>query len=252
MIIMENEINAVQEENGDSEFINSDAGAEIEAEVKAERKVVIPGEVIISGDDFLPGEGVRREGEDLIASRYGLAEQVGRVVKIIPITGAFVPRRGNVVLGRIIDVLHNGWLVDIDTAGSAFLPVAEVPRYINQHEMGQYLAVGDVIAAKIWSIKGRGIDLAMKGRGLGKIEGGFMFRVNPSRVPRIIGREGSMISLIKEETGCNITVGQNGWIWLKGSSTDNEIKARRAIEVVAGKVHLGGLTEQMEAWFKEN
>ncbi len=216
------------------------------------REVVIPGEVIVSGDDYLPGEGVRRDGDNLIAGRFGLAEKAGRVIKIIPLTGSYVPRRNNVILGRIADVLFNGWLIDVDSAGSAFLPVAEVPRYINQHEMSQYLGIGDVVAAKIWSIKGRGIDLAMKGRGLGKIEGGFMFKVNPSRVPRVIGREGSMINLIKEETGCNITVGQNGWIWIKGETVEKELKARRAIEFVAEKVNVGGLTEQMQSWFEEN
>lgn len=217
-----------------------------------ERKVVVPGEVIVSGEDFLPGEGVARKGDDVVAMKFGLSEQVGRVVKIIPLSGAYVPRRNNVVLGRVIDVLYNGWLVDVDCSGNAFLPVAESPRFIPQNEMDQFLAIGDVISAKIWSIKGRGIDLAMKGRGLGKLEGGFMFLVNPSRVPRIIGREGSMIKLIKDETGCNITVGQNGWIWVKGESTDKEIKARNAIKFVADKVHLGGLTDQMEAWFKKN
>ena len=61
-----------------------------------------------------------------------------------------------------------------------------------------------------------------------------------------------MVSLIKEKTNCSITVGQNGWIWIKGDSLDAEIKARKAIEFVADKVHIGGLTEKMEAWFQEN
>jgi exosome complex component RRP4 len=118
--------------------------------------------------------------------------------------------------------------------------------------MDQYLAIGDVIAAKIWTVKGKGVDLAMKGKGLGKLEDGFIFRIIPSRVPRVIGREGSMVNLIKERTGCTITVGQNGWIWVKGPSIDAEIKARKAIELVANKVHIGGLTEKVEAWFEEN
>lgn len=238
---MENEINKA------NEAIQADSN-----ENNPKRKIVIPGEIIVSGEDFLPGENVRREGDNILASKFGLAEQVGRVVKIIPLTGAFTPRRNNVVLGRIIDVLHNGWLLDIDTAGSAFLPVAEVPRYINQSEMSQFLGIGDVVAAKIWSTKGRGIDLAMKGRGLGKLEGGFIFRINPSKVPRIIGREGSMINMIKEETGCTITVGQNGWIWIKGESVEKEIRAREAVEEIANRGHVEGLTEQMEDWFKNN
>jgi exosome complex component RRP4 len=61
-----------------------------------------------------------------------------------------------------------------------------------------------------------------------------------------------MVNLIKERTGCQITVGQNGWIWIKGPNTDAEIKARKAVEFVADKVHINGLTEKVEAWFEEN
>lgn len=216
------------------------------------RTVVVPGEVVATGDDFLAGEGARKEGNQILASRYGLAEKIGRVVKIIPFSGAFIPRRNNVVIGRVTDIVHSGWIVDVDYAQNGFLPLMESPRFVNKNEMDQFLAIGDVVAAKIWSVSPKGIDLAMKGKGLGKLEGGFIFRVNPSRVPRIIGREGSMIGLIKEKTGCNVTIGQNGWVWVKGNDIDSEIKARRAIEFIADKVLVSGLTEKMEKWFAEN
>ena len=216
------------------------------------RIIVVPGEVVFSGEDFLPGEGARREGNDIVASRYGLAEKIGRVVKIIPFSGAFIPRRNNVVIGRVSDIVHSGWIVDIDYASNGFLPLMESPRFVNKGEMDQFLAIGDVVAAKIWSVSPKSIDLAMKGKGLGKLEGGFIFRVNPSRVPRIIGREGSMINLIKENTGCNITIGQNGWIWVKGNDLDSELRARKSIEFIAEKVLGSGLTEKMEGWFTKN
>ena len=227
-----------------------EAVEELDSSEHSARKVVVPGEIIVSGEDYLPGEGSRRESENIVSSRFGLAEIVGRVVRVLAIFGAFIPRRGNVVIGRISDINFRGWNADIDSAGSAFLPIDESPRFINKDEMDQYLAIGDVIAAKIWSVNTRGIDLTLKGKGLGKLEGGFIFRVIPSRVPRVIGKEGSMVNLIKEKTGCNITVGQNGWIWIKGPNTDAEIKARKAIEFVTEKVYVEGLTEKMEEWFQ--
>lgn len=219
--------------------------------ISKKRRVVVPGEIIVSGEDYLPGEGTRREGNDVKASRFGLAEEAGRMIKVIAITGAFIPRKNNVVIGRVTNITFNGWVVDIDTASSGFVPIDESPRFINKSEMDQFLAIGDVLAAKIWSINSRGVDLTLKSKGLGKLEGGFIFRVSPNRVPRVIGREGSMINLIKDKTGCEITVGQNGWIWIKGPTTDAQIKARQAIEVVTDKVHLEGLTEKMEAWFQK-
>jgi exosome complex component RRP4 len=216
------------------------------------RRAVIPGEVIVSGEDFLPGEGAKREGNDIVSTRFGLAEEAGRMIKVIAITGAFVPRRNNVVIGRVTDITFHGWMIDIDSAAGAFMPIEESPRFINKNEMDQFLAIGDVIAAKIWGVKSRGIDLTLKGKGLGKLEGGFIFRIIPNRVPRVIGREGSMVNLIKEKTGCDITVGQNGWIWIRGDNTEAQVRARNAVEFVAEKVHVGGLTDKMEEWFEKN
>ncbi len=219
-------------------------------EQAAKRQIVVPGETIVAGEDYLPSEGTRREGENVLANKFGLAEIQGRVVKVIPIFGAFIPRRNNVIIGRVTEITFNGWLINIEAAGSSFLSLEEVPRFINRYEMDQFLAIGDVITAKITSVKSRGIDLTIKGRGLGKLDGGFIFRVIPSRVPRVIGKEGSMIGLIKEKTGCNITVGQNGWIWVKGENIDKEILARKAIEFVTERAYVEGLTEKMEEWFE--
>jgi exosome complex component RRP4 len=219
---------------------------------KAERKVVVPGEVIVVGEDYLPGDGARREGEKVVSSRFGLAEIVGRVIRVLSLFGTFIPRRGNVVIGRVTDVTFRGWVVDVDAAAAGFLALDECPRFINPDEMDRFLGIGDIVSAKIWNVKTKGSDLTLDGKGLGKLEGGFIFRVIPSRVPRIIGREGSMVGLIKEKTGCQITIGQNGWIWIKGNTSDAEIRARKAIEFVADKVLVEGLTEKMEAWFEKN
>jgi exosome complex component RRP4 len=88
--------------------------------------------------------------------------------------------------------------------------------------------------------------------GLGKIRDGLIVRVNPHRVPRIIGKEGSMISLIKEATGCNITVGQNGLIWIRGEGIDNKLFAKQAIDFIIENTTSEGLTEKVEGWLKDN
>lgn len=238
-----------EKESSDS----SNSGYDSEPNVEpSKRIIVVPGETIVSGEDYLPGEGTRRNGDNVVANKFGLAEIAGRVVRVIPLFGAFVPRRGNVVIGRVSDITFRGWNVDIDSASSGFLPIEESPRFIAKEEMDQFLAIGDVVAAKIWSANTRGIDLTLKGKGLGKLDGGFIFRVIPSRVPRIIGKEGSMVNLIKEKTGCNVTIGQNGWIWIKGPDMDSEIRARKSIEYIAEQVFVSGLTEHMEEWFNEN
>ncbi|MFC1682297.1 exosome complex RNA-binding protein Rrp4 [Nanoarchaeota archaeon] len=215
-----------------------------------ERKIVIPGEVIVQGDDYLPGEATEKQGDEIIAIKFGLAEESNRLVKVIALSGIYKPRRGNVVVGKVDLITHNGWVVDLGTPETAFLPVSEVPRYVKSNEMDEVMSIGDMVVAKIWETNKRGIDLSIKSRGMGKIEEGIILKANSNKVPRVIGKEGSMIKLIKDETGCNITVGQNGLIWIKGDKIEDELLAKKAILFICKKSFVSGLTEEVEKWFK--
>ncbi len=113
------------------------------------------------------------------------------------------------------------------------------------------MGYGDMVVAQITEINKRGTDLTIRSRGLGKLDDGIIIEVNPNRVPRIIGKEGSMISLVKNETGCRITVGQNGLIWINGDKTEDELFAKKAILHVAEKSFISGLTDEMKKWFEE-
>ena len=216
---------------------------------KKDRKVVIPGEVIMKGEDYLPGEGTEKRGGEIIAMRYGLAEESKKLVKIIPLSGVYQPRRGNVIIGKVVNITFNGWILNIGASDNAFLSLMEVPRYVNQDGLDEVMDLGDTVVAKIWNINRRGIDLSIKSRGLGRIDEGIIMQINPNKVPRVIGKEGSMIKIIKDETGCNITVGQNGWIWIKGNKVEEELYAKKAILFVTEKSFVSGLTEEVKKWF---
>jgi exosome complex component RRP4 len=219
---------------------------------ETKRKVVIPGEIIVSGDNYLPGDNTEKKSDgNIISLRYGLAEESSNLVRVIPLSGPYTPRRGNVVIGKVEMVLGNGWLFDIGGADNAFLSVSEVPRYVNSHAMDEVFSIGDMGVVKIWGIGGRGIDLSIKSRGLGRIDEGIIFKVNPNKVPRVIGKEGSMIKLIKDYTNCNITVGQNGYVWINGDKVDDELLAKSAVEFIVENSFIEGLTDAMEGWFKE-
>ena len=215
------------------------------------RRIVIPGEVIISGENYLPGEGTEKRGNDMVALRYGLAEEVSRLVKIIPLSGVYHPRRGNVVVGKISNITFNGWLIDIGSPENAFLSVAEYPKFVHKNELDGIMNIGDMAVAKIKDVNRKSVDLTMKLRGLGKIDEGIIIKINPNKVPRVIGKEGSMINMIKEETGCNITVGQNGFIWIRGDSIEKELFAKKAVDFVTEKSFLSGLTEEVKKLFEK-
>jgi len=127
----------------------------------------------------------------------------------------------------------------------------EVPRYVNKDDLEEVFMIGDMVVAKINSINKRGIDLTVKLKGLGRLDSGITININPNRVPRVIGKEGSMISLIKDETKCRITVGQNGLIWISGDKVEDELFAKKAILHVAEKSFMSGLTEEMKTWLEK-
>lgn len=210
-----------------------------------ERKLVIPGETIVSGDDYLPGDFTKRDGDDVVANRYGLAEIRDRLVKILPISGVYEPRRGNTVIGTVTDINFSGWQIDIGGTGGGFLPLNECPRFINRNNIEEFATVGDVFNIKIWGVKRGSVDLSLKSRGLGKLEGGRIIKMNCHKVPRVIGREGSMINLIKDKTGAEITVGQNGYVWLKGD-LEGEKRAEDAIRLIEKEAASEGLTDKVE------
>lgn len=216
-----------------------------------DRKIIIPGEVIVKGENFLPGEGTEKKAEGIVALRFGLAEESNKLVKVIPLSGTYAPRRGNIVIGKVENITFNGWVINIEAAENAFLSLTEVPRYVNKDGLDEVMDIGDMTVAKIWAINKRGTDLSIKSRGLGKIDEGIILKINPNKVPRVIGKEGSMIKMIKDQTECNITVGQNGLIWIKGDKIENELLAKKAILFVAEKSFISGLTDEMKKWFEK-
>jgi exosome complex component RRP4 len=217
-----------------------------------DRQIVIPGEVIASGEDYLPGEWTEKIGDDVISVRFGLMEETNKLVRVIPLSGVYQPRRGNVVIGKVEMLTMNGWVIDIGTADNGFLPLMEVPRFVNKDAMDEVMDIGDMVVAKIWNMNKRGIDLSIKSRGYGRIEEGLIVKINPNKIPRVIGKEGSMISLIKSKTNCEITAGQNGLVWIQGNTVEEELFAKRAIEFIEQNSFMSGLTEEVEKWLEEN
>ena len=215
--------------------------------LKKEREVVIPGEVLAEGMDYLPGDNTYREGEKIFSKVLGLVGVAGRVMKITPLSGPYIPMTGDKIIAKVFDITMSGWRFETNTAYSAMMNVKDASsRFIKRDEdLSKILAIGDYAVVKITKVTSQNlIDLTMKEPGLHQISGGRLVKINSQKVPRIIGKQGSMISLIKEKTGCNITVGQNGIVWIKGES-EKELLAEKAVKMIEARSHEEGLTDKM-------
>ncbi len=146
----------------------------------------------------------------------------------------------------------SGWRLNTATAYSAMMNMKDASsRFIrNNEDLSQILAIGEHAVVKITKVTSqRLIDLTMKEPGLHKIAGGRIIKINSQKVPRVIGKQGSMISLIKEKTGCTVTVGQNGLVWIKGEA-DKELLAEKAVMLIQEKSHESGLTEKIQKFLE--
>lgn len=214
------------------------------------KSIVVPGELIAKGVDFLPGSGTYKEAGEVRSKVLGLVRIKGdRLVSVVPLAGQYMPFAGDGVIGVIADVQISSWMVDIDAPYMAFLSLSEgVEEYVDlqKSDLTHYFDVGDVIYAKVLSVsKRKDVKLTMKDRVCRKLHGGNMMKVTPTKVPRLIGKGGSMIELIKQKTECHIIVGQNGLVWIKGERGD---LAAEAILMVEKESHVEGLTDRVSAF----
>lgn len=212
------------------------------------KDIAVPGEVLAEGMGYVPSKGIRREDSRLVAEQLGMISVEGKVIKLIPLTGVYIPKVGDKVIGRVIDVLMTGWRLEIRSPYSAVLSMKDATSDFIQRgaDLTQYFDLDDYVLTKIVNVTSQKlVDVSMKGPGLRKLRGGRIVKVNPHKVPRVIGKEGSMVVLIKQATDCNILVGQNGWIWIDGEP-EAEVVAEKAIKKIEAEAHLSGLTDRIK------
>ncbi|MEM1514532.1 MAG: exosome complex RNA-binding protein Rrp4 [Candidatus Bathyarchaeia archaeon] len=212
------------------------------------RQIVTPGELLADGD-YIAGNNVHKISNKIYASRLGLVEYQGKTVHVIALNSVYIPSPGDQVIGRIEDVSVNGWTVDINSPYKALLRVIDAinkPFRQQKDDLTSFLDAGDLILAKVIAFD-RTMDplLTIREPGLGKIAHGQILRTSPAKIPRIIGRRASMINLLKRETECKITVGQNGIILISGPTPEHEKLAILAIEKICQEAHTSGLTDRI-------
>lgn len=213
-----------------------------------EKQVVVPGEVLAEGMDYVPSYGTYRQDEKILAQKLGLVNIEGKVIKLIPLSGRYMPKRNDVIIGQMTEILMAGWRLDINCAYTAMLSIADASSAFIKRgaDLTRYFEIGDMVVTKVTNVTSQKlVDVSMKGPGLKKLHGGRLIKVNPQKVPRIIGKQGTMISMVKRSTGCRIVVGQNGLIWIQGDDPEKELQAVNVIDKIEAEAHKSGLTEEI-------
>ncbi len=198
------------------------------------------------------GNGVYEEGDKVFSKFLGVPRANENELSVIPLSGTYLPRFGDRVIGVIETVEVSGWFVDINSPYSAFLPLSEgVDEFVDlqRSELTRYYDVGDIILCRLSKVtKNKTVQATMRDFESRKLRNGVLLKVTPTKIPRIIGKEGSMIMMIKGKTKCEIVTGQNGLVWIRGEDKEDAIAAILTIEKES---HTIGLTEKIEKMLGE-
>lgn len=205
---------------------------------------VIPGQVL-ADEEYYSGRGTFRENSEICSSLMGHVSLRNKKISVVPLKSKYVPKKGDVVIGKIEDVKFSMWDVDINSPYSGILSAFEVFGR-EKKELSKAFDVGDILFLRVIDVdEVKKAKLGLKGRGMGKFKGGMLVDIAPTKVPRLIGKKGSMINMIKDKTGCSIVVGQNGLVWIKGEE-DMEQLTKDIIHMIEREAHTSGLTNKVK------
>jgi exosome complex component RRP4 len=215
------------------------------------REIVIPSQLLGDANNIKAGRGTFIENGKIYAEILGILNKNEKYINVTPLKGRYDPIEKDFVIGIVEEAMSSSWLVDINAAYPALLHVNEVPWDVDFGETERYLNYGDCIMAKVLQVdQEKKLQITLKDRNLYKIKGGQIINVEPSKVPRIIGKKGSMISLLKKYTKCRIFVGQNGRIWVDGEDEGIK-KVINTIDMIENEALSYGLTNKIEELLKK-
>ncbi len=212
------------------------------------RQLVTPGDLLAEGD-YIAGDNTYKEDGRIYATRVGLVNYEHREIYVTALKAFYVPRVGDTVIGKVAEVGVSGWMVDINAPHLAVLRASDVldrPFRPQRNDLSSIFDAGDLLIANLVAYdRTRDPLLTIREPGLGKVTQGLVVEVTPTKIPRIIGRKGSMVNMLKRETECRITIGQNGLVLINGKTLEDERIVAMAIRKIEKESHTSGLTDRV-------
>lgn len=213
-----------------------------------DREIVVPGQ-LLSDNTHESGSGTYVKGNKVYSLLYGVTNVKNRI-SVIPFSGKYIPFRKDFVIGTVFEITNSNWIFDIGSPYDGLLHVSEYPKRVDSSQMREVFSIGDCAILRIKDVdRSLKIELTMKEKGLRKLKGGRIIQVPATKVPRVIGHNGSMVSMLKKETECDIFVGQNGRIWINGKD-ENMDNLAQAIDIIILESHISGLTDKISQFLQ--
>ena len=229
------------------------------------RDLVVPGEVLTEDTkNFLPGRGTifNKDRTKIISLNIGLKQIRRNYINVIPLRGFYTPRPGDKIIALVVDKNPVKYRCDINAKEEGILKPKNTikrgkPRGFrggapdNHDNSTEKYDIGDILIVKVLSAdRLNKPELTTVGKYLGKRRDGLVISIDPPKIPRVIGRSGSMIKMLKNLTKCNIFVTQNGRIWIRGEDIAHERLLIDAVRKIEKEAHTVGLTDRMSEYIE--
>jgi len=218
-----------------------------------DRDLVLPGDIVYEGR-IRTGENTYRNQDQVYATRLGLVNYSPDNVLVVALSAGYNPLVGDVVIGEVADIDLGEWKIDIGAQTSAVMGIPDaVDRpFRTEYIMTRVLDIGDTLVAKIVDLDRRRTPvLSILGPGLGRVTDGFIIPITPSKIPRLIGKKGSMINMIIRGTGCRVIIGQNGKILVSGPNREREEMVVKVVAKIELEAHTSGLTNRVQDYLRQ-
>jgi len=196
------------------------------------KKLVVPGELLFPYEQ--KGDFYYSEGGKTYSSVVGIFDTDKKI--LTPLESVYIPKPMHKVIGIVTEVRFVNYIIDINSPFEG-MALSKFLRFD--------LSIGDIAEATVKNIESGGVAILENVR---RLVGGKLIEIKPSKIPRVIGKDGSMQKIIEENTKTKMIIGLNGRIWIKG---ENIAKATKAIRKIEKEAHTSGLTERIIKLLKE-
>lgn len=200
------------------------------------KRIVTPGELITDKKKKV-GENIFIKNDCIYSSVLGILNESDDYVSIVPLNGPYVPEPNDAIVCIIKNVTNNGYIIDINAHSDCFIPKSLITKE---------LKIGQILFARVKEVDG--VDVTELDN-VNILPVGNIIVVPSVKVPRLIGKNDSMLNILKKYTQSNMLVGRNGWVWCVSK---NISLLENVINLIIINSQKSNLTNTIEDYLKKN
>lgn len=178
--------------------------------------LLLPGSFITNEPSAHAGRGTYKQGDSIYSALVGHLVKTNKFFSVEPLKSRFSGVAGDVVIGRVVQILNKKWLIDIEGAQRASLNINAVrlediqrrKTEEDEQRMREFLAEGDLLVAEVKDASpDHGLGLHIRDEKYRRLSGGLLVPVNNCLIRK-------MKSHFVDRHGVQFIFALNGFIWL--------------------------------------